>query len=149
MAFQFEPDIDQTLATTLILAEGDEAFVYKDSLGFDTIGIGRCVDHRVAGSGLTHDERRYLLQNDIRKARQDLLFRYPWALTLNGPRFRAMMEMLFVLGYPKMAGFNEFIVAMIQEDYVLASKNLLNSKWHTEAPTRVARIALTILTGKD
>jgi len=36
--------------------EGVEPCVYKDHLGFDTIGIGRLVDKRKPGAGLRPSE---------------------------------------------------------------------------------------------
>ena len=38
--------------------------VYKDSLGYETIGVGRCIRKNV-GLGLSHDEVDYLLMNDV------------------------------------------------------------------------------------
>lgn len=149
MTFQFDADIDPRLVTTLILAEGDEPYVYKDSLGYSTIGIGRCVDRTVAGTGLSPDERKYLLQNDIRSRVSELKFRYPWALALDAPRWRAMVEALFVLGFTELTKFPKFLAAMSDKNYTTASNELLNSAWHQEAPSRVERLAATILTGKD
>lgn len=149
MTFQFDADIDPRLVTTLILAEGDKQFAYKDSLGYLTIAIGRCIDEKCPGTGLTPDERKYLLQNDIRSRATELKFRYPWAIALDAPRWRAMVEALFVLEFAKLAKFSKFIAAMTQQDYVVASQELLNSAWHQEAPSRVERLAATILTGKD
>ena len=47
----------------LIKNEGLVLQVYKDSLGYDTIGVGRCLDK----NGISEDEAMYLLENDIER----------------------------------------------------------------------------------
>lgn len=146
MTFQFDPSIDLTLVATLTAAEGDEQFGYKDSLGILTIARGRCIDSRFPGTGLSEDERCYLLQNDIKKATAELLALFPWAAHLDKARFRAMVEIVFVLEH-RITEFPKFIAAMRASQYAAAAGELLNSQWHAEAPSRVERIAHTIATG--
>jgi len=72
----------QKLTDMLIVHEGCVLTVYLDSLGIDTIGIGRNIQHRgitdkeltylgyydiidVYAEGITEDGARHLLENDI------------------------------------------------------------------------------------
>ena len=51
----------EKLVDQLITHEGMELKVYKDSLGIETIGIGR----NLVDSGVSEEEARYLCNNDI------------------------------------------------------------------------------------
>lgn len=136
------------LAAILLEAEGNERYAYKDSLGKLTIGIGRCIDASVKGSGLTPEERATLLHNDIVRVRIALEAHLPWIHTLDEVRVRALRECYFVLDL-KLLEFHTFLSELQAGSYANASAALLSSLWHHQAPKRVERIANTILTGVD
>lgn len=51
--------------------------VYKDSLGFFTIGTGRLVDALKPGSGLRPSEMDFMLANDIAERTDELTKKLP------------------------------------------------------------------------
>jgi hypothetical protein len=51
--------------------EGEVLHAYSDHLGFTTIGVGRLIDKR-RGGGITKEESKYLLENDIDRKLRDL-----------------------------------------------------------------------------
>ena len=58
----------EKLVNQLIRHEGMELKVYKDSLGIETIGVGRNLVDR----GVSEEEARYLCNNDIDIVEQEL-----------------------------------------------------------------------------
>ena len=63
----------ERLIDQLIKHEGMELKVYKDSLGIETIGIGRNLVDR----GVSEEEARYLCNNDIDIVEQELGKSFP------------------------------------------------------------------------
>jgi hypothetical protein len=64
--------------TQRLIADEDEVLhVYPDHLGFATIGVGRLVDPR-KGGGITQEESRYLLRNDIARRIAECEQRFEW-----------------------------------------------------------------------
>ena len=53
----------ENIKEMLIKNEGLVLQVYDDSLGYKTIGVGRCLDK----NGISEDEAMYLLENDIER----------------------------------------------------------------------------------
>lgn len=75
--------------------EGIRQWVYNDSLGNATIGIGRCIAH--GNEGVSVDESFYLLANDIASL-QKTLSNFAWFKPLNSVRQGAILELAFNLG---------------------------------------------------
>lgn len=123
-------EIDTRLRDRIIEHEGMKQFVYDDSLGFATIGIGRCVDSR-KGRGLTTDECFYLLSNDILFASKQL-DPYPWYQNQDTVRKGALIELVFNLGLKGVLGFKKMIAALEAKNYMLAAVELKDSVWYTQ-----------------
>ncbi len=137
-----------SLADELIYEEGNEPCVYKDSRGFDTIGIGRCVDARVHGAGLTEDERRLLLDNDISSISREVFRSWPWSELLSEPRRCVIFQMIFVMGFHEVqTNWRDTLTAIQKGDYATAARHLRSSLWATQAPARVKRLADQLETG--
>jgi lysozyme len=117
--------------------EGESPFAYQDSMGYWTIGIGKCVDKR-AGSGLTVDEMLYLLRAEISACKQQLQS-YHWYIILDEVRRGVLVELCFNIGLPKLLKFTKMLLALGVLDYYMAAKELLNSAWASQVgPTRSA-----------
>lgn len=127
---------DKKLIDRLIDHEGMRKFVYQDSEGYWTIGIGRCVDSRI-GRGLSIDEQMYLLNNDISQCRKELR-KTPFYSIQAPVRQDVLVELCFNLGIDKLLKFTKMLSAFTAKDYKKASAELVDSKWATQVqPSRV------------
>ena len=126
--------------------EGEVLTVYKDSLGYDTIGVGRLVDKR-KGGGITTEESAYLLANDIERKHAELLQRAPWMENLDPVRFGCLLNMGFQMGVDGLLGFRNTLAMVRTGDYPGASAGMLNSLWATQTPERAKRLSVQMEKG--
>ena len=130
----------------LRLHEGVKTHVYSDHLGYETIGVGRCIKEGV-GLGLSDDEIDYLLTNDVNRVIAEL-GRFSWFSELNEARRDAMINLCFQLGLPKLLKFKNFLASMEDGDYEAASTHLLDSLYARQTPARANEVAEIIVSGK-
>jgi len=131
----------------LIAEEGEKLSAYQDSMGFWTIGVGRLIDAR-KGGGISQEESRYLLANDIRRIERALGERYRWFSRLDAVRRAVVISMAFQTG-EALHKWPKFCNAMAVTDYVAAAKEMLDSTVAREqAPLRWNRQAHMMLTGQ-
>ena len=128
--------------------EGTKATAYKDSLGFDTIGVGRLIDSRKPGAGLRPDEIDYLLRNDINDRVQALTKALPWFDRLDEVRRGALINMAFQLGTAGLLEFSYTLGLVRDGKYAEAAEQMLKSKWATQTPARAKRLAEQMKTGE-
>lgn len=127
---------DTKLIELLKEHEGCERFAYSDSLGYVTIGIGRCLDRR-KGKGITPTEAIYLLQNDISDCKYELE-KFKWYQIQDDVRKCALIELTFNLGISGLLGFKNMLVSLQQKDYIQAKNDLLESRWSSQVGSRRA-----------
>lgn len=127
--------------------EGVRPCVYKDHLGFWTIGIGRLVDERKADSGLRPDEMTYLLNNDIDDRINALNKRLYWFGALDGARQGVLLNMAFQMGVEGLLGFENTLAMIENGEYDKAAVAMLKSKWARQTPARAQRMAEQMRTG--
>ena len=125
--------------------EGAEPCVYKDSLGYYTIGVGRLVDSR-KGGGLSQEEISYLLNNDIANKSEALFAAIPWIVTLPEPVQGALVNMAFQLGVNGLLGFKTTLGLLKDLKFEEAATQMLKSKWATQTPNRAKRVAEQVRT---
>ena len=126
--------------------EGVKTHCYKDHLGLETIGVGRCV---AEGSlGLSDDEVEYLLANDIARCREELTDSYFWFPALNDERQAACINLIFNLGATRLRGFVKSLDAMANEKFDLAADEFMNSKWANQVGNRAIEVTDMIRTGQ-
>lgn len=127
--------------------EGRVRHVYKDSLGYLTVGVGRLVDQR-KGGGLRESEIDFLLDNDIDEAIEDVQSLPAWQAVKNDPvRSRALLNMRFQLGADGLRGFRNSLAMIASRDWARAGANLRASKWYRQTPQRAERVIRMIETG--
>jgi len=120
--------MDFTKLEDVILKHEDyKRFVYNDSLGFATIGIGRCVDHR-KGKGISVKEAQYLLNNDLVECEYSMRL-YDWYNIHDDVRKCALIELCFNIGLRGLLGFKNTLECLSKKDYVGAAKHLIDSRW--------------------
>ncbi len=108
----------------LIAHEGLVLTVYQDTLGIDTIGIGRNLKDRgiskeeldymdipsidaVYEHGITEADAYYLATNDIAIVEDELARAKPCVYDLDAVRQLIVMDMAFNMGVPRLCKFNE------------------------------------------
>jgi len=138
---------DDPLLKLLRSEEGLRLHSYKDSLGYDTVGYGRCIDAR-AGGGITLAEAEYLLANDAAKVRNQLTVRLPWYLSLDQARKTVLEAMAFQLGTTGLLGFSRMLDFMEKARWKEAAAEMRSSLWFKQTQARADRFAKVIEDGK-
>ncbi len=123
--------------------EGVRNTVYKDSLGIETIGVGRNLVDR----GLSDTEIDLLLENDIILAERDARDLIKVFDELSDARQRVVVNMSFNLGKPRLSGFKRMIAAINDHDYHQAAIEMLSSRWAKQVGIRADRLADMMLVG--
>jgi len=127
--------------------EGFRSHVYEDTLGFATIGIGRCI-HGGVGVGLSYSEAVYLLKNDVFRCVTELENAFSWFKNTDHERQKILVCLVFQLGLPKLKRFKLMLEAFESQNYESAALELLDSRFAREqVPARAKRIADAIRTG--
>ena len=126
--------------------EGVRSFVYLCSEGYETIGVGRNIAD--SGLGLSDDEVDYLLDNDIKRVREELNDEYYWFGALNDARQEAMIDISFNLGQTRLRGFKKALDAMSTEDFDRAADEFMDSKWSEQVGNRSTEVTEMIRTGE-
>jgi len=140
-------DADEMLLSRLVEHEGIKQFAYTDSLGYVTIGIGRCI-HEGKGRGLTADECFMLLRNDLVYFR-NLLLKYDWFVKQDIVRQNALVEIAFNMGLNGLLSFKKMLSALTVNNYALAAKELVSSVWATQVGNnRASDLQYRLLNGR-
>lgn len=130
----------ETLKAELARDEGLRFHAYKDSEGYWSIGYGRLIDGRLGG-GISLDEAKYLLHNDVTRTLMELDNAFPWWRGLKEPARRALANQAFNLGLPRLTGFKNMLAALEAHDYARAAEEALDSEWADQVKGRADRIA--------
>lgn len=133
----------ETLKTDLRRAEGEASKPYRDGVGKLTIGVGRNLDD----IGISSAEAGVLLDNDVGRAVAGLDRALPWGRGLTEARQRALAEMAFNLGLPRLLGFQGMLAALEAGDHAAAAAEALDSRWAGQVGARARRIAAMIREG--
>ena len=131
------------LKSMLTLHEGRMLFVYNDSLGVPTIGVGR----NLRDKGISPSECDLLLENDIADVLEALTHQFPWFSTaLNSARQLALVDMGF-MGPEKLRGFHKMIAAIQRGDFQQAAREMLDSTWAQQVGHRAVDLAAIMRDG--
>lgn len=139
--------------------EGVRYSPYNDSRGFMTVGVGHNMQASPLPDGWTFplddEEVDALLESDLMSVYSDLDNALPWWEDLNDVRQRALCNLCFNLGLPKLLGFKNTLAFMRQGNWPAAANGLLNSAWATQVgigtaanPGRALRIANMVRNGQ-
>jgi lysozyme len=126
--------------------EGVRDKVYMCSAGYETIGVGRNISD--SGLGLADDEIDYLLSNDIRRCKEELIGEYDWFKDLDSVRQDAMLDMSFNMGQTRLRGFVKALGYMDIGDYDKAGDEFYDSRWATQVGDRALEICQMIKSGE-
>ena len=131
----------ETLKGELIVDEDLRLKPYRCPAGKLTIGVGRNLDDR----GITEAEAIMLLDNDIAIIEAELDHALPWWRTLPDAPARALANMAFNMGVPRLLGFHRMLEALQRGDYTTASREARNSQWAKQVGIRSLRMGLRLL----
>jgi lysozyme len=130
----------ENLIRQLVSEEGEVLHAYEDHLGFVTIGVGRLIDKR-KGGGISKEESRYLLANDVKKYTDLVSNSIPFYSQLNEARQAVLVGMAFQMGIGGLMKFKNTLKAIEAGRYKEAGNNMLNSLWARQTPARARRMA--------
>lgn len=133
-----------SLEDQLIDHEGLELKPYRCTAEKLTIGVGRNIEDR----GITEDEARYLLKNDIKIVEDELLERKPLVAGLDSVRQRVLVDMGFNVGLPILMKFQNMWAAIEEEDWDEASAQMMDSRWAKQVGRRAERLSQAMKTGE-
>jgi len=132
------------LEDQLIDHEGLELKPYQCTADKLTIGVGRNIEDR----GITEDEARYLLKNDIKIVEDELLEKKPVVAGLDAVRQRVLVDMGFNLGIPTLLKFQNMWAAIEEEDWEEAANQAMDSRWAKQVGRRAERLCQAMSTGE-
>ena len=118
--------------------EGFRDQVYKDSLGFATIGYGHLVldtDHFIEGQSYPKEHLEKVFDGDFDTAcsNANQLIK---DLPLHHQAKCVIIEMVFQLGIGGVSKFKNMWKALGEGDYQTASEEMLDSRWAKQTPSR-------------
>lgn len=144
----------KTITEQLIEHEGLRQFPYLDCCGKPwrdcsctkkgklSIAVGRNLDD----VGITENEARYLLENDLGRIRLELDQLLPWWRDLDPVRQMVLQDMGFNLGLNGLLGFKLFLGYLKAGEYLEAADEMLQSQWADQVGTRATRLAAMMRT---
>ena len=154
-----------TFLYKLIEHEGMVLTVYEDSLGIETIGIGRNLKDRgitpeeleymdipnmaiVYTNGISEADAKYLATNDIKIVEKELCKAKPCVYGLDAARQLILMDMAFNMGVPRLCKFKNMWAAVEAGDFDTASVEMLDSRWARQVKSRATKLAEAMKTGE-
>ena len=146
------------LIKQLVQSEGLRLEVYQDTLGIDTIGVGRNLEDRgitqeeldtmdipnietVYEYGITEVDAAFLLENDVQIVEEELLRAHPCVDSLDSVRQLVLVDMAFNMGVPRLRQFKKMWAAIHEEDFRTAAKEMLDSRWAIQVKSRSHKLA--------
>ena len=155
----------ENFVNKLIAHEGLRLQVYQDTLGIDTIGIGRNLEDRgitdeeldwmdmpsmdaVYEHGISEADAMYLAQNDVQIVEEELLRAHPCVEDLDAVRQLVVMDMAFNMGVPRLCKFKKMWNAINEKKFDLAAKEMLDSRWAIQVKSRAVKLSNAMHNGE-
>ena len=132
---------EDRLTTSLRKHEGFRSTVYTCTAGKFTIGIGRCIDISVSGSGITQAEAEYLLRQDINRftaMTHGLIVTFD---SIDDVRQETLVELCFNMGPTNLGKFTKMLAAIDVKDWDTAAAELLDSRYAAQVGQRAITLA--------
>jgi len=127
--------------------EGFSSYAYPDSLGYWSIGYGKCIDKRIK-CGISIKEAEYLLMNEIERSQIELSH-YDWFNEMDKVRKEVLIELHFNIGLTKLLKFENMIDSLKKRRYGDAAAHMLDSQWRQQVgDKRSGNMASRLATGK-
>ena len=123
--------------------EGFRNSMYRDHLGFSTIGYGHLVkptDKFKEGVVYTEKELESVFEYDFSIAKQDMES-LTKDLDIVDIAKEILLHMCFQLGKPKVMQFQRMFDCLRKKDYVGAGLEMEDSRWAKQTPARASRLS--------
>ena len=139
--------------------------VYQDTLGIDTIGIGRNLKDRgiskeeldymdipnmdvIYEHGITEADARYLALNDIKIVENELCKVHKCVEDLDAVRQLVLMDMAFNMGVPRLCKFKKMWNAIYERNFEAASFEMMDSRWARQVGNRAKKLSDAMKAGE-
>jgi lysozyme len=135
-----------TLAALLADLRRDEGLrlkPYVDTVGKLSIGYGR----NLTDNGISITEAEAMLRADALRHVEELRAALPWVDRLDPVRQRAIANLAFNLGLPRLLKFRETLDRLKRGDYTGAAVALADSEWFRQVKSRGPRIVRMVRDG--
>lgn len=117
--------------------EGLRLKPYRCTAGKLTIGYGYNLEN-----GITQEIADILFQHSLKNATNEAIkIIVDYNLAPEWKLRDILIQMCFQLGGQGVRNFKKMLSALEKHDYKTASKEMLNSKWHSDTPARCERLA--------
>lgn len=126
--------------------EGIRFEVYLDHLGLPTVGIGHLVREyddeydEPVGTPVTEERVMALFEDDITSVLKDCVRLYPEFETLPEEAQLIIANMMFNMGYSRLAKFRLMRAAVEAGDWLEAAAQMKDSRWARQVPNRADRL---------
>lgn len=132
----------------LIDEEGLSLTVYKDSLGYPTVGVGHLITAKDGTfNTITLEYAGKLLKEDINTAKKELREKVPVYAELDPVRQYVLLSMCFNMGIGKLLQFKKMLAALEAKNFVLAAQEMHDSRWFKQVKRRGSKLCLLMSTG--
>ena len=118
-------------------SEGFVEHVYNDSLGIPTIGYGFAIKDLI----LDEDIAEEILIRKVKDLAQRVDRKFDWFNTAPDIIKEVVIEMCYQLGLGGFSKFKKTISYLEKENYLEASKEMLDSKWAKQTPNRAKKLS--------
>lgn len=110
---------------------------YRCTAGKLTIGYGHNLDATPLrgigeGSAIAEAEATRILEEDVRVVKEQVTRTFPWAASLDFPRFAVLVNMAFNMGIRGLYTFTNTLSAVQNGAYEDAARRMLASRWATQ-----------------
>ena len=131
----------------LVIDEGVKYEIYKDHLGYPTLGVGHLIteyDEEVGmpiGTPVSEKIVIACFEKDLDVAINECKILYePYFQDFPGEVQEILVNMMFNMGRPRLSKFKKMNAALKKEDWVEAAKEGRDSRWYNQVTKRAERL---------
>ena len=126
--------------------EGNVSEIYLDHLSLETFGIGHLVKKTdpeygmPVGTPVSRKRVNTCFNQDIEGTIRDCKILYKNFTKLPEEAQLILCNMMYNLGYTRLAKFSKLKASVAKKDYKECAKQMYASKWRTQVPNRAERL---------
>ena len=118
-------------------SEGFRSKVYKCTAGHDTIGYGFAIKDLVLSKGMCDK----ILESKVAELKLRIDQKFPFVSELPEIVQDVVIEMCYQMGVSGFSKFKKTIDHLMRNDFPLAAKEMLDSRWAVQTPNRANRLS--------